>query len=81
MDRVKNKTEGVARILVVDDEALIRQSLRDIFEYEGYAVTEAADGRQALELLVKETFVAVFCDIKMPRLDGVALLELSLIHI
>lgn len=62
-------------ILVVDDEALIRQSLRDIFEYEGYEVVEAADGAAALALLAKDAFAAVFCDIKMPRLDGVGLLE------
>ena len=64
-----------AKILVVDDEALIRQSLRDIFEYEGYGVAEAADGRQALAMLEAEAFAAVFCDIKMPGLDGVGLLE------
>lgn len=63
------------RILVVDDEALIRQSLRDIFEYEGYAVAEASDGLQALDMLKKEAFAAVFCDIKMPKLDGVGVLE------
>ncbi|MDE5703317.1 MAG: response regulator, partial [Bacteroidales bacterium] len=72
---MRNKTDNPARILVVDDEALIRQSLRDIFEYEGYAVAEASDGRAALELLGREAFVAVFCDIKMPKLDGVGLLE------
>ncbi|MDE6112283.1 MAG: sigma-54 dependent transcriptional regulator [Bacteroidales bacterium] len=64
-----------SKILVVDDEALIRQSLRDIFEYEGYEVAEAADGRQALAMLGAEAFAAVFCDIKMPGLDGVGLLE------
>ncbi|MDE7103813.1 MAG: response regulator, partial [Bacteroidales bacterium] len=64
-----------SKILVVDDEALIRQSLRDIFEYEGYEVAEAADGRQALAMLGAEAFAAVFCDIKMPGLDGVELLE------
>lgn len=60
---------------MVDDEALIRQSLRDIFEYEGCEVMEAADGRQALERLAKDTFAAVFCDIKMPGMDGVEVLE------
>lgn len=60
---------------MVDDEALIRQSLRDIFEYEGCEVMEAADGRQALERLTKDTFAAVFCDIKMPGMDGVEVLE------
>ncbi len=72
---MKNKTDKAMPILVVDDEALIRQSLRDIFEYEGYEVVEAADGAAALALLAKDTFAAVFCDIKMPRLDGVGLLE------
>lgn len=72
---MKNKTDKAMPILVVDDEALIRQSLRDIFEYEGYEVVEAADGAAALALLAKDAFAAVFCDIKMPRLDGVGLLE------
>ncbi len=72
---MKSKTDKAMPILVVDDEALIRQSLRDIFEYEGYEVVEAADGAAALALLAKDAFAAVFCDIKMPRLDGVGLLE------
>ncbi len=65
----------MARILVADDEALIRSSLREILEYEGYEVDEAADGLQAWEMLQKNAFDAVFCDIKMPGLDGVELLE------
>ena len=65
----------MARILVADDEALIRSSLREILEYEGYEVDEAADGLQAWEILQKNAFDAVFCDIKMPGLDGVELLE------
>lgn len=60
---------------MADDEALIRSSLREILEYEGYEVDEAADGLQAWEMLQKNTFDAVFCDIKMPGLDGVELLE------
>ena len=65
----------MARILVADDEALIRSSLREILEYEGYEVDEAVDGLQAWEMLQKNAFDAVFCDIKMPGLDGVELLE------
>ena len=72
---MEHQTKTPGRILVVDDEALIRQSLRDIFEYEGCEVMEAADGRQALERLTKDTFAAVFCDIKMPGMDGVEVLE------
>ena len=60
---------------MADDEALIRSSLREILEYEGYEVDEAADGLQAWEILQKNAFDAVFCDIKMPGLDGVELLE------
>lgn len=63
------------RLLVVDDEALIRGSLREIFEYEGCTVDEAPDGKRALALLQKNTYGAVFCDIKMPGMDGVELLE------
>lgn len=60
---------------MADDEALIRSSLREILEYEGYEVDEAADGLQAWEMLQKNAFDAVFCDIKMPGMDGVELLE------
>lgn len=66
------------RLLVVDDEALIRGSLREIFEYEGCSVDEAPDGKKALALLQKNTYGAVFCDIKMPGMDGVELLEKAL---
>ena len=66
------------RLLVVDDEALIRGSLREIFEYEGCMVDEAPDGKKALALLQKNTYGAVFCDIKMPGMDGVELLEKAL---
>ena len=61
--------------MVVDDEALIRDSLREILEYEGCVVEEAADGAKAWALLQKSSFDAVFCDIKMPGMDGVELLE------
>lgn len=64
-----------SRILVADDEALIRSSLREILEYEGCKVEEASDGKEAWEQLRKTSFDAVFCDIKMPGIDGVELLE------
>ncbi|MEG1499198.1 MAG: sigma-54 dependent transcriptional regulator [Bacteroidales bacterium] len=63
------------KILIVDDEALIRESLREIFEYEGHQVSEAEDGAKALELLQNETLDVVFCDIKMPKVDGLEVLE------
>ena len=63
------------KILVVDDEKPIRDSLREILEYENHQVTDVADGKKALELLKKETFDVVFCDIKMQGIDGIEVLE------
>jgi DNA-binding NtrC family response regulator len=62
-------------ILIIDDEASIRSALREILEYEHYTVREAEDGQAALKLLEKESFDLIFCDIKMPRMDGMEVLE------
>ncbi len=63
------------RILVVDDEASIRDSLNDILEAEGFQVDLAGDGIQALQLLVDEEFDLILSDIKMPHMDGMELLS------
>jgi two-component system nitrogen regulation response regulator NtrX len=68
----------MSRILVIDDERAIRSTLREILEYEGYQVEEAIDGPSGLELLNKETFDVVLCDIKMPQMDGIEVLEHTL---
>ena len=62
------------RILIIDDEKSIRNTLRDILEYEKYFVDEAPDGASALELVKKQTYDTILCDIKMPRMDGIELL-------
>src|SRR5580698_5949335 len=62
-------------ILVVDDESNIRLMLRTSLESEGYAVTEAADGREALDEIHRSTPDLVVLDLNMPRLDGMAVLE------
>lgn len=62
-------------ILVIDDEKPIRTTLKDILEYEGYRVEEAADGIAGLEKLKDFDFDAVLCDIKMPKMDGIEVLE------
>jgi DNA-binding NtrC family response regulator len=62
-------------ILVVDDEAAIRETLKDILEYENFGVTLAEDGMKALQLLQKKEFDAVLCDVKMPGIDGMELLD------
>jgi len=67
----------MARILIVDDEESIRETLREILEYESYEVEEAADGKEALKMIKKFNYDVVLCDIKMPGLDGLELLEQS----
>ncbi len=63
------------RILVVDDETAIRDTLRMVLEYEGYEVATAGDGRSALEALDETPAAAVLLDIKMPGLDGLETLD------
>ena len=68
----------MARILVIDDERSIRNTLREILEYEKYHVDEAADGPTALGLLENTTYDIILCDIKMPQMDGIEVLEKAL---
>ena len=65
-------------ILIVDDEKAIRKSLREILEYEKYTVDEAADGAEAIEKIKENAYDLVLCDIKMPKFDGMEVLENSL---
>jgi two-component system, NtrC family, nitrogen regulation response regulator NtrX len=63
------------RILVVDDDPGIRDALRMILEYEGYAVSAAADGEKALAEFDANPPSAVLLDIKMPGMDGLEVLD------
>lgn len=63
------------RILVVDDEPAIRTFLVRVLEHEGYAVQAACDGQEALRCLETHPYDLLLTDIKMDRLDGVALLQ------
>ncbi|WP_367328495.1 sigma-54-dependent transcriptional regulator [Lentimicrobium sp.] len=69
----------MARILVIDDERSIRSTLREILEYEGYQMDEAPDGMTALELAGKEKYDVILCDIKMPQMDGIEVLDRLLV--
>ncbi len=63
------------RVLVVDDEAAIRDTLRMVLEYEGYDVSTVGDGRAAIEALDESPVAAILLDIKMPGLDGLETLD------
>lgn len=63
------------KILLVDDEAAIRNSLREILEYENYDIAEASNGKEAFMALKDGDFDLCFCDVKMPEMDGIKLLE------
>jgi two-component system nitrogen regulation response regulator NtrX len=65
----------MARILIVDDEASIRETLHEILTFEGYEVDMAEDGAQALDMLRKTEYDVALCDIKMPKIDGLELLD------
>jgi two-component system nitrogen regulation response regulator NtrX len=65
----------MAKILVIDDEKSIRNTLKEILEYEGHEVQDAADGLEGLKKIESEKFDIVLCDIKMPKMDGLELLD------
>lgn len=67
----------MSRILIIEDEAAIRRVLVKILSEENsnYQVAEAEDGLSGIEMIKKEDFDLVLCDIKMPRMDGVEVLE------
>lgn len=68
----------MSKVLIIDDEKAIRYSLKDIIEYEGHNVSEAEDGLSGLKMITENDFDIVFCDIKMPKMDGIEVLEKAL---
>lgn len=63
------------RILIIDDEESIRSTLKDILEYEDYKVDTASDGEEGLRMLKDDNYDAILCDVKMPKRDGLEVLE------
>ena len=71
--RVKKMT--MAKILVIDDERSIRNSMKDILSFEGHEVVLAENGMEGLVSVKTEKPEVVFCDIKMPKMEGIEVLE------
>lgn len=65
----------MGKILIIDDERAIRRALREILEFEEFEVDEAEDGIQGIDKATAETFDIIFCDIKMPNMDGMEVLD------
>lgn len=68
----------MAKILIIDDERAIRNTLREILEYEDYTVEDIDNGIDGLELIQKNDYDLVLCDIKMNRMDGMEVLTEAL---
>jgi len=73
--QIPEKERKGFRILVVDDELIIRDSLKEWLEVEGFAVDMAASGQEALDQLSKQTYQLMLLDLKMPEMDGVEVLQ------
>jgi DNA-binding NtrC family response regulator len=63
------------KLLIIDDEKSIRNTLKEILEFEGHDVTLAADGVEGLEKATSDNYDVIFSDIKMPNMDGMELLD------
>ncbi len=72
---LKFANKFMAKILVIDDEKSIRNTLKEILEYEEHEVDAAVDGFEGLEMVEQNRYDVVLCDIKMPKMDGIEVLE------
>jgi two-component system, NtrC family, nitrogen regulation response regulator NtrX len=63
------------KILIIDDERAIRSTLKEILEFEKYKVEDAENGLEGLKKTIENNYDLIFCDVKMPKMDGVEFLE------
>jgi len=65
----------MGKILIIDDERAIRRAMREILEFEDFEVEEAENGKDGLDKATSKTYDIIFCDIKMPLMDGMEVLD------
>ena len=65
----------MAKILIIDDERAIRRALREILEFEGFEIDEAENGKEGIDKAKSGLYEIIFCDIKMPLMDGMEVLD------
>jgi DNA-binding NtrC family response regulator len=63
------------KILIIDDEKSIRNTMREILEYEKYSVDDAPDGMEGIRMIGETKYDVILCDIKMPKMDGIEVLD------
>ena len=63
------------KVLIIDDERSIRNTMKEILEFEGHEISVAADGKEGVEAALHNSFDVIFCDIKMPGMDGIEVLQ------
>ena len=68
-------TSSGMQVLIVDDEKNMRHMLKVMLDREGYVADTAADGIEGLSMMDKKDFDFILCDLKMPRMDGMAFLK------
>ena len=64
-------------ILVIDDEKAIRKALNEILTFEGFIIDEAVDGAEGAKKIKENNYDCILCDIKMPKMDGMEVLQLA----
>ena len=64
-------------ILIIDDERAIRKALTEILTFEGFAVDEAVDGEEGVKKIKENNYDCILCDIKMPKKDGIEVLQIA----